>query len=326
MPVKRRLLTVLLVCLVSQPPSAGDLSAPPSVDPHLETTGAVSGAVTGEAIDHLRRDDDGDGMHLHHEGITLLTQAGEDTAPLNETTGAALGSPLWSTTQTPQSATPAVTADSDTAGEEERIRSLIIVIAWIILIMALLVLIFLLIRKGKGMRAGMLEAEAYLNDTSGCTSQMIHKLGERPVMVGRVAGKHGAHLDYLVIPEPTVGRRHALIEYKDFGFWLRDQGSINGTFVNDGMIKTETRLKHRDKVRFHLFEFEFFMPEMGEGKTEISHGAISAQTAATSDDGFIDISGGMEAPADGFAEEDGVPEKEATLPDVQDNDKPASSS
>jgi FOG: FHA domain len=99
-------------------------------------------------------------------------------------------------------------------------------------------------------------------------------------MLGRVAGTDSESLNYIVIPQTTIGRRHALIEYKDFSFWIIDQGSINGTFVNNQIITGETRLKHGDKIRLHKYEFEFAMPEMGDaGKTVISHTMIGGKIA-----------------------------------------------
>jgi pSer/pThr/pTyr-binding forkhead associated (FHA) protein len=110
-----------------------------------------------------------------------------------------------------------------------------------------------------------------------------------PTILGRTAGTDTDHMNYIVIPQTTIGRRHALIEYKDYAYWIIDQGSINGTFVNDEMITGETRLKHGDKVRLHKYEFEFVMPEMVDaGMTVISHTVMakpgvaqaSAQTVA----------------------------------------------
>jgi pSer/pThr/pTyr-binding forkhead associated (FHA) protein len=95
-------------------------------------------------------------------------------------------------------------------------------------------------------------------------------------MLGRVAGKDTDHLDYLVIPESTIGRRHSLIEYKDYAYWIIDQGSINGTFVNDRAVTSEVRLKHGDVIRLHKIEFEFVMPEMEDsGMTVISNTVIA---------------------------------------------------
>ena len=55
-----------------------------------------------------------------------------------------------------------------------------------------------------------------------------------------------------------------MIEYKDHSFWVIDQGSLNGTFVNNKRIEAETRLKHGDRLRFHKHEFEFLVLDMFE--------------------------------------------------------------
>ncbi|MEQ8289747.1 MAG: VWA domain-containing protein [Gammaproteobacteria bacterium] len=174
---------------------------------------------------------------------------------------------------------------SQAMGEEERIRSMIMIAAAIILSLTLLAILFLLIKRNKEIKGGQDESvqEAYINDLSGKTMQATHKLGARPTMFGRVAGQDTDHLDYIVVNETTIGRRHALIEYKDYAFWIVDQGSINGTFVNGEPVKTETRLKHGDKIRLHKCEFEFVMPEMDDsGMTVVSNTVFAAQ--AGSDD------------------------------------------
>ncbi len=165
-------------------------------------------------------------------------------------------------------------------GEEERIRSIIMIAAAIILTLTLLAILFLLIKRHKELKAGVEETvqEAYINDLSGKTSQTTHKLGAKPTMFGRVAGQDTDHLEYIVVNETTIGRRHALIEYKDYAFWIVDQGSINGTYVNGELVKSELRLKHGDKIRLHKCDFEFVMPEMDDsGMTVVSNTVFAAQ-------------------------------------------------
>ena len=168
-------------------------------------------------------------------------------------------------------------------GEEERIRSIIILVAAGILIVALLAILIMLLRRTRYLKSTEDEyvQEAYLNDINGYTDKPSHKLGSKPSMMGRVAGGDSEHLDYIVIPESTIGRRHSLIEYKDYSFWIIDQGSINGTFVNDQPVSTETRLKHGDRIRLHKCEFEFSMPEMEDsGKTMISNTVMAEGAGA----------------------------------------------
>lgn len=171
--------------------------------------------------------------------------------------------------------------------QESRTRSIIIIVAAVVLIATVLAILVLLVRRGRGVavaEAGF-ESEAFLNDIHGFTSQVSYKLGGTPTMLGRVAGKETDHLDYIVIPETTIGRRHALIDFKDFAYWIVDQGSINGTFVNDKLISSEVRLKHGDKVRLHKFEFEFVMPEMVDaGMTVVSNTMLGTQAPNFSND------------------------------------------
>ena len=104
--------------------------------------------------------------------------------------------------------------------------------------------------------------EAYINDINGLTKEPAMQLSAKPMIIGRIAGTDQEHVDYFVVEQPTVGRRHALIRYRDFCFWLSDQGSVNGTFLNGERIEGERQLKHGDRVRLHKYEFEFSMPEM----------------------------------------------------------------
>ncbi len=167
--------------------------------------------------------------------------------------------------------------------EEERMRSMMILIALSVLILAVIVMVLMLIRgaRKKGDEEEFAQ-EAFLNDINGYTAKNSYKLGNKPTMLGRVAGSDADHLQYIVIPESTIGRRHTLIEYKDFAYWIIDQASINGTFVNDQPVNSETRLKHGDKVRLHKFEFEFAMPEMDDaGMTVISSTVIANQPAVS---------------------------------------------
>ncbi|MEE8233214.1 MAG: VWA domain-containing protein [Gammaproteobacteria bacterium] len=163
--------------------------------------------------------------------------------------------------------------------EAERKRSMLILVALAVLILAVIAMVLMLL-KGSKKRSRDEETaqEAYLNDIHGVTGQAAYALGNQPTMLGRVAGKDTEYLNYFVIPETTIGRRHALIEYKDFSYWIIDQGSINGTFVNDKAVTSEIRLKHGDMVRLHKVEFEFVMPEMADtGMTVISKTVIANQ-------------------------------------------------
>ena len=90
-----------------------------------------------------------------------------------------------------------------------------------------------------------------------------HEIGDQPVVVGRAGGTDPSRY-YLIVPEKTVGRWHATIERRGQTFWIRDEGSVNGTFINGERVVGERPLKHRDQVRFHNHQFEFEIPELGE--------------------------------------------------------------
>ena len=166
---------------------------------------------------------------------------------------------------------------SQPADESDRKRSMLILVALVVLILAVIAMVLMLLRGSKSKSRDEEPAqEAYLNDIHGVTGQASFALGNKPTMLGRVAGKDTEYLNYFVIPETTIGRRHSLIEYKDFSYWIIDQGSINGTFVNNRPVTSEVRLKHGDMVRLHKIEFEFVMPEMADsGMTVISNTVIA---------------------------------------------------
>jgi len=88
-----------------------------------------------------------------------------------------------------------------------------------------------------------------------------HELGSRPVVIGRASGNDPSRY-YIVVPEKTVGRWHATIERRGQTFWVRDEGSVNGTFLNGERITGERPLKHRDSLRVHTHAFEFEIPEL----------------------------------------------------------------
>ncbi len=147
-----------------------------------------------------------------------------------------------------------------------------ILLSAILILVLLLAALFFLIMQRKGFSKSVKDEpfqEAYLNDLQGKTEKKAHMLDERPKMIGRVSGKDTEHMDYIVVNESTISRRHALIEYKDYSFWIIDQGSSNGTFINNERIDNEIRLKHGDKIRLHNYEFEFIVPEMDESDETI---------------------------------------------------------
>jgi hypothetical protein len=123
--------------------------------------------------------------------------------------------------------------------------------------------------------------DAWLVDINGLSGEVPRKLSAKPLMIGRIAGSDPDYLDYYVVNKATVGRRHAVIRHKDQGYWIVDQGSVNGTFVNDDRVQGERQLRHGDRIKFHKFEFEFQFPD---GANETIVGMPGEQTIVASMD------------------------------------------
>jgi len=105
--------------------------------------------------------------------------------------------------------------------------------------------------------------KAFLHDLFGTTNWKHHRFDKPLTWLGRIVMEPKADdADHLVVEKDTVGRRHALIEYKQHDFWITDHDSINGTFVNGRRIHAKTRLKHGDHIRLGDCEFKFEMPAM----------------------------------------------------------------
>src|SRR5262245_9341012 len=76
--------------------------------------------------------------------------------------------------------------------------------------------------------------------------------------MGRAAGAD------IVVPEPTVSRRHARIAFEDGMYVLHDLGSRNGTFVNGQPVRAVV-LDDRDVIRLGHVELVFCWAESAVG-------------------------------------------------------------
>jgi len=144
------------------------------------------------------------------------------------------------------------------------------------------VVAFLLLRhRGAAGGRGAAEEAAYLEDIDQVTQKKKHSLQtQRPTMIGRIPGKD-RKISYIVVPEPTVGRSHAMIEYKDYGYWIKDQGSVNGTFVNGQKVAAAVKLKHGDSIQFYQYGFKFLMPGMSDADQTLIAGDAEMTKIAT---------------------------------------------
>jgi adenylate cyclase len=70
---------------------------------------------------------------------------------------------------------------------------------------------------------------------------------ETQILIGRPADDNEVQLD--LTPDTTVSRRHASLLYRDNAYWINDEGSRSGTWVNEEKITQETQLNVGDRIR-----------------------------------------------------------------------------
>ena len=52
----------------------------------------------------------------------------------------------------------------------------------------------------------------------------------------------------VVLDDPFISSNHAIIVWRDGGWWIEDLGSHNGTFINDTLALEATELSHGDRI------------------------------------------------------------------------------
>jgi pSer/pThr/pTyr-binding forkhead associated (FHA) protein len=120
--------------------------------------------------------------------------------------------------------------------------------------------------------ASQIAENAFLTDVHGLTPISRYVLGTKPVIIGRAPGRTSRQFDHITVALKAVGRRHAVIEYRDGGYWIADQGSINGTWLNGKRITGVRRLHNGDRIRMHQCEFQFELPGEQEGESTVVTG------------------------------------------------------
>ena len=104
-------------------------------------------------------------------------------------------------------------------------------------------------------------------------------------------GRHP--MQTIQVLDPQVSKEHLVIEQQPGGRWiLRDLGSLNGTFVNDRMVKGAVRLRHRDRVRLGTCQMVFMDPKnaaTGDHRVTIGDAVESSiqKTSATEQAVFL---------------------------------------
>ncbi|HZP67881.1 MAG TPA: FHA domain-containing protein [Rudaea sp.] len=103
-------------------------------------------------------------------------------------------------------------------------------------------------------RARMIPPKVVLRGVSGAYFGKIIPVRGR-LVIGR-----GSECD-LILDEPEMSRRHAMIENSDDGIFLRDLGSANGTFVNGVQVR-DAVLHPDDQIAFDRNRFLLEAPGM----------------------------------------------------------------
>src|SRR4051794_41321516 len=68
-----------------------------------------------------------------------------------------------------------------------------------------------------------------------------------------VLGREGVHL---IVEDPEISRRHAVVRPRRNGAEIEDLGSLNGTWVNGRRITGPTRLTHGDRIRLGVTQLQ----------------------------------------------------------------------
>ncbi|MCX7830455.1 MAG: FHA domain-containing protein [Acidobacteria bacterium] len=100
------------------------------------------------------------------------------------------------------------------------------------------------------------------------------ELGKPVISIGRMEGND------LILFDPTISRKHCIIEKKEMGYFLKDLESRNGVFVNDQKVN-EKLLKDGDEIRVGSFPLTYkedtakeVLISESEGRSDISEGTI----------------------------------------------------
>jgi hypothetical protein len=89
----------------------------------------------------------------------------------------------------------------------------------------------------------------------GPTADEVYPLPERGfLLIGRDAGCD------VVVPDPSVSRRHAALRRRDGEDWLEDVGSRSGTWVNGVRLVAPQRLADGDDIRLAGHQLRYRRP------------------------------------------------------------------
>ena len=118
-------------------------------------------------------------------------------------------------------------------------------------------------------RARMIPPKVVLRGVSGSY------FGKIVPVRGRLVIGRGSECD-LILDEPEMSRRHAVIENSDDGIFLRDLGSSNGTYVNGVQVR-DAVLHPDDQIAFDRNRFLIEAPGMPARKDSAAPAAQAAE-------------------------------------------------
>ncbi len=116
--------------------------------------------------------------------------------------------------------------------------------------------------------------EALLEDLEDTGKGERYECSRAHTVLGRSAGEDPA-FNYIVLESKTVSRSHAVIECVNSKVWVIDQGSANGTFINDKRVKERVMLQDGDILRLYKYKLRVHIPavEQDSDQTTLADGA-----------------------------------------------------
>ncbi len=101
----------------------------------------------------------------------------------------------------------------------------------------------------------------------------------------------------------AISRRHCAIVRKDSDWYVRDLGSRNGTFLNDGVVETPTALKVGDEIRVGPLHFRVEQMVAAAEGSKVPRPKSEVVTAEPSDPSIgHDVKRGKQSPAKDVSE------------------------
>ena len=109
---------------------------------------------------------------------------------------------------------------------------------------------------------------ACLVEIHGPNLGRTHALGSRRATIGR------APENVVVLDLDSVSRRHCALRPQRTGFFLTDEGSTNGTFVNERRLTAERALRSGDLLRVGSAVLKFLSDDATSGLEAQYHDAV----------------------------------------------------